>query len=340
MTKQFLTLGLSLLMMIWASVGYAQNEQNTINVLTTRSYGVDKDLFSRFEKESGIVVNVVEGKLEELVDKIKSGEDADLLFITDGGLLSKAKSAGVFQPVDSAIIMENIPGELRDKDNMWTALSRRARVIVYSKDRVKTQDLSTYADLADSRWKGKVAARPQALYDQSLLAALIFLTDDEGKSTEWVKGVVANFARPPKGNDRQQVKDIAAGVADVALVNTYYLGQMRYSKDAEERDAVAKIGVLFPDQKGNGTHVNIIGAGLAAQAKNKKEATKLLEFLTSPEAQETMSKATYFYPANPKAKKHEMLDEFGPFKAQNIDFKILYDNHKKAKDIMTGNGWD
>lgn len=339
MSRIMTALFLCLIMTGTALAADGDEGKKVVNVFTTRSYEVDRELFKRFEAESGIAVNVVEGKFDELVGRMKNGPEADLFLATDGGVISRAKAAGVLQPMDSPTIFSNIPPELRDPDRTWAALSRRARVIVFSKDRVQAKDLSTYADLAGPQWRGKIVARPQALYDQSLLASFIAL-EGPAKAEEWVKGLTANFARPPKGNDRQQVKDIAAGLADAALVNTYYLGQMRFSKDPEEQKAAAAVGIIFPDQQGAGTHVNIIGAGLAAKAPHRDEALKLLEFLTGPEAQEAISRATYFYPANPKAKQHEMLDEFGPFKAQKINFSVLDENHGQAVEIMTGNGWE
>jgi iron(III) transport system substrate-binding protein len=238
------------------------------------------------------------------------------------------------------VVQENVPAALRDKENYWVGLTTRARVIVYSKERVKPDgDLSTYEDLADPIWRGKILARPSsALYDQSLLASLILL-DGDAEALSWVKGVVANFARDPKGNDRAQAKDIAAGLGDVALMNTYYIGQMLNSKDPEEVKAAQSVEILFPNQDTTGTHLNLSGIALTSEAKHKENAIKLIEFLTGVKAQESLSANNYEFPVNPKAKKHPLLESWGPFKTQEIDFSVLGSNNSRAIQIFMEGGW-
>ena len=312
-----------------------------VTLYAARNSEADKALYALFEKETGIKVIVENGKALELIERIKnegSATTADLFFTVDGGVLHTAKVAGILQPITSKAVLDNVPSSLRDKDSQWVALASRARIIVYSKERVKPEQLSTYEDLADPKWRGKIVARPLALYDQSLIASLISL-NGEANTLEWVKGVVANFSRPPKGNDRGQAKDIAAGMADLGLMNTYYIGQMLNSKDAEEVKAAQQIGVFFPNQTTTGTHVNVSGIALTSHAKNTENAVKLLEFLTAVPAQEQLSAQSYEFPVNPKAQAHPLLKSWGTFKAHVIDFPILNTNNAKAIQLMTDGGW-
>jgi iron(III) transport system substrate-binding protein len=176
------------------------------------------------------------------------------------------------------------------------------------------------------------------MYDQSLLASLITI-DGQDKALAWVKGMVENFARPPKGNDRAQAKDIVAGLGDVALMNTYYIGQMLNSKDPEEVKAAQNVGLFFPNQDTTGTHINVSGVALIKEAKNKENAIKFIEFLTDIQAQELFSAENYEYPVNPKAKKHPLLESWGPFKTQAIDFSLLGTNNAKAIELFMEGGW-
>ncbi|HWI64142.1 MAG TPA: extracellular solute-binding protein, partial [Symbiobacteriaceae bacterium] len=237
----------------------APAKEQVVNLYSARNYPVDKLLYEQFTKQTGIKVNVVEGKAEELIERIKrEGEStpADLFVTVDGGVLNNAKEAGVLQPMTSAAIDKNVPKNLRDKDNNWIGLSTRARVIAYSKERVKPEQLSTYEDLATDKWKGKVLVRSStSLYNQSLLASLVELNGEQAALT-WAQGIVKNLARKPEGGDRDQVKAIAAGVGDVAIINTYYYGSMLNSKDQEEVKAAEKVAIMFPNQQTTGTHVN------------------------------------------------------------------------------------
>ncbi|GIQ64555.1 hypothetical protein PACILC2_31230 [Paenibacillus cisolokensis] len=249
-----------------------QSGSKEVNIYTARHYEVDGKLYDEFTRATGIKVNVVEGKAEELIERMKrEGESspADLFITVDGGILNNAKTSGILQPIESDTVNSNVPAEYRDADNHWVGLSARARIIAYSKERVKPEQLSTYEDLATDKWKGKVLVRSStSLYNQSLLASLIEL-NGEAQAEEWAKGIVANMARKPEGGDRDQAKAIVAGQGDVALMNTYYVGQLLNSKDAEEVKVGEQIGVFFPNQETTGTHVNISGVGLAKHSKIK-----------------------------------------------------------------------
>lgn len=320
----------------------AKTESKEVNIYTARNYAVDKKLYETFTKETGIKVNVIEGKAEELIERIKregQNSPADLFITVDGGVLNNAKVNGILQPVTSATVDQNIPKELRDKDNQWIGLSSRARVIVYSKDRVQPDQLSTYEDLATDKWKGKVLVRSStSLYNQSLLASLVELNGEQ-KAEEWAKGIATNLGRAPEGGDRDQAKAIAAGQGDVAIMNTYYFGQMLNSKDAEEVKVAKQLGVFFPNQSTTGTHINVSGAGLVKFSKNKDNAVKMIEFLTGTESQALVSKENFEFPANPKAETPELLKSWGTFKAQQIDFAKLGEHNKKSLEIMNKVGW-
>ena len=316
--------------------------EGSVNLYSARHYESDKALYAIFEKETGIKVNVVSANAPELIERIKrEGEatSADLFLTVDGGVLNTARNAGILQAISSPLVLENVPAALRDKENAWIGLTTRARIIVYSKERVRPEQLSTYEDLASPKWKGKIVARPSSsLYDQSLLASLIAL-DGEAQALAWVKGVAANFARPPKGNDRAQAKDIVAGLGDVALMNTYYVGQMLHSKDPEEVRAAEAVGLFFPNQETTGTHRNVSGVALTKYAKNPENAIRFIEFLTSVPAQERLSADNYEFPTNPKAKKHPLLESWGRFKTQDIDFSVLGTHNAKAIRFFAEGGW-
>ncbi|NMO96004.1 Fe(3+) ABC transporter substrate-binding protein [Paenibacillus lemnae] len=324
-----------------ASEGGKEAEK-VINVYSSRSYDVDKKLFAKFTEDTGIQVKVIDGKAEELIERLKrEGENtqADLFMTVDGGVLNTAKQADVLQPVVSETVDAQVPQELRDPDNQWIGLSSRARVIVYSKDRVKPEQLSTYEDLTTPAWKDKVLVRPSSnLYNQSLLASFIELEGPE-KAEEWSKGLVANLARTPEGSDRDQAKAIVAGVGDVALMNTYYVGLLLNSADPEEVRVGEQVGVFFPNQGTTGTHINVSGAALTKHAKNKDNAVKLIEFLTAKEAQGMISKENYEFPVNKEAEIPELLKSWGSFKTQAIELGKLGEHNAKAVEIMNKTGW-
>ena len=318
-------------------------DAGTVVLYSSRHYDSDQALYDRFKEMTGITVEVKKADDKALLEEIeKAGEDspADLFYTADAGKLAQAKVKGLFQAIGSQAVNENVPAIYRDTDDMWTALTMRARIIAYSLDRVKPEELSTYEDLTNEKWKGKIVTRPSShVYNQSLVASLIEVNGEE-ETKQWVKGLVANFARDPKGNDRDQVKAVAAGEADLAIVNSYYIGRMMVSDKAEETEAVAKVGVFFPNQDTTGTHVNVSGAGILKGAKNRENAVKLLEFLSSVEAQEQFSSANYEFPVNPKvAVENELLKSWGEFKKQDISLSILGTNNQKAQEMMDEAGW-
>lgn len=313
-----------------------------VNIYTARHYDVDQELYQQFTEKTGIKVNVVDGSAAELIERLKregASTPADLFITVDGGILDTAKKAGVLQPMTSEVIDRQVPQEYRDSENYWIGLSTRARVIVYAKDRVNPSELSTYEDLASEKWKGKILVRSGTnMYNQSLLASLIEL-NGEAEAEKWAAGIVANMARSPEGGDRDQAKAVVAGVGDIAIMNTYYVGQLSASKDPEEVKVAQAVGVFFPNQQTTGTHLNISGAGLTKHSKNKENAIKLVEFLTSKEAQEYVSSVNFEYPVNPEAEWPELLKSWGTFKHQQIDFAAYGENNPKAVEIFNKVGW-
>ncbi len=297
-----------------SSIAYATSE---VNVYSHRHYDADKQLFNMFEKKTGIKVNVVNAKANELMKRLeKEGKNspADVFITADVGRLYLAQQKGLLQKIDSKFLNETIPKNLREKDGHWFGLTKRARVIVYNKDKVNPSELSTYEDLTTSKWHKRVLIRKSSnIYNQSLLASMI-ASEGEKEAKAWAKGIVNNMARTPAGSDRDQMKAVVAGVGDVAIVNTYYVGKLLNSKKTNEVMVGKKMGVFFPNQNGRGTHINISGAGVTMSSKNRDNAIKLLEFLVSPEAQSIFANANYEYPVNPNVKPSKLLQSWGSFK--------------------------
>jgi iron(III) transport system substrate-binding protein len=320
----------------------AETKNEVVNIYTARHYEADDQVYKDFTEETGIKVNVVKAEAEELIERLKrEGEstEADLFITVDGGVLANAKQNDILQPVTSDTVNKNVPENLRDPEDYWVGMSTRARVIVYSKDRVTPNQLSTYEDLTNEKWKGKVLARSStSLYNQSLLASFIELNGEE-KAEQWAQGIVNNFARQPDGGDRDQAKAIAAGTGDLAIMNTYYVGLLANSEDPEEVKVAESIGVFYPNQETNGTHVNISGISLTKHSKNKENAIKLIEYITSVEAQEYLSANNFEFPVNPEAKKPELLESWGEFKMQELNFDTLSEHNAKAIGIFNKTGW-
>lgn len=318
-----------------------QNEQ-VVNIYTARHYESDKAVYDEFEKDTGIKVNVIEGKAEELIERIEregKSTQADLFITVDGGILNTAKSRNILQSSISPKIESQVPEDFRDIGNNWIGIASRARVIVYSKERVDVNELSTYEDLTNDKWKGKLLARSStSLYNQSLVASLIAV-EGEVKAEEWTKGIVNNFAREPKGNDRDQAKDIVAGIGDVAIMNTYYIGLLANSSDAEEVKVANSVGVFFPNQETTGTHLNISGVGVVKDAKNKDNAIKFIEYITDEKAQTLISTMNFEFPVNEKAEMPDLLKSWGTFKKQDIDYGLLGEFNKEATEILNRVGW-
>lgn len=313
-------------------------ESGVVNVYSARHYDVDKEVFLKFEDATGIKVNVIEGKAPELLERMKrEGADtqADMFITADMANIYQAIDSELTQNVESEIVDANIPENLRGENNEWIALTQRARVIAYDKEKVNPQELSTYEDLVSERWAGKILVRSSdSTYNQSLLASFIELNGEES-AKEWAAGLVSNMAREPEGGDRDQVKAVAAGEGELAILNTYYLGLMVNSKDPEEVKVAEKVGVFFPEP----THVNISGVIVNKYSKNAGNAVKLIEYLTSEEVQKQYTDKNFEYPANPNVEPTELLKSWGEFKPQDINLSKLGEYNKKAVEIFNEVGW-
>ena len=313
-----------------------------ITLYTHRHYEADDKLFAEFTKESGIKVNVVKSGADQLMERLKQeGENspADLLMTADAGRLHRAKGAGLLQPAASEILSKQVPASLRDPDGEWFGFTSRARVIVYSKDRVKPEDLSTYEDLADKKWRGRILARSSSnIYNQSLLASIV-AAHGEKEALAWARAVRGNMARAPQGSDRDQMRGVAAGLADIAIVNTYYVGLLKNSADPKDREVAEKIGVFFPNQEDRGTHINVSGAGVVKTSKNKADAVKLLEFLASAKAQSSFPNTTYEYPVVEGVAWSDLLKSWGEFKADSLNLAKLGEQNKTAVKIFGKADW-
>ncbi|HET20361.1 MAG TPA: Fe(3+) ABC transporter substrate-binding protein [Chromatiales bacterium] len=313
-----------------------------VNVYSGRAEAFLKPLFEDFTRETGIKVNLVSGKDDALIERLKAEgaqSPADLLMTADAGRLHRAKEAGVLQAIDAPILAAAIAAAYRDGGSQWFGLTMRARVVVYAPGRVKPEELSTYENLADARWKGRLCMRSSdSIYNQSLTASLI-AHDGEEPTLAWAKGMVANLARSPKGGDRDQIKAIAAGECDVSLVNTYYLAGMLNAKEASERDAAEKVRVFWPNQQGRGTHVNISGAGVTAAARNVDEARKLLEFMVSDRVQNWYAEVNHEYPVKAGIEVSPTLRAFGEFKADALPLSRLGELNAPAVRLLDRAGW-
>ena len=320
--------------------GLTQTKQ--VNVYSSRHYNTDEELYDGFTRQTGIKVNLIEGKDDELIERIKSegaNSPADILITVDAGRLWRAEQAGIFAPVESSILTEKIPVNLRHPDNLWFGLSKRARVIMYNKDRVDPAELSTYENLADPKWKGKIAIRSSSnIYNQSLVAGLIEVLGEEA-TEQWCKDLVANFARPPEGNDRAQIEAAAAGIADIAIANTYYLPRYAKDDDPAKQAIFEKIGVFFPNQDGRGTHVNISGAGMMKNAPNQEAAIAFLEYMASPKAQEFFALGNNEYPVVEGIPIDPVVASFGEFEPDTTNVSAYGANNALAVKIMDRAGW-
>ncbi|MBB6452586.1 iron(III) transport system substrate-binding protein [Salirhabdus euzebyi] len=319
-----------------------EKDSGVVNLYTSRHYDTDTELYKKFTEQTGIEVNVVQGDGDELMERLDlEGEatEADLFITADAGNLARLKERGLTQAVESDIIFNNIPEKLRDVDNEWFGVTKRARVIVYSLDRVDPSELSTYEALTKSQWKDRVLIRSsENIYNQSLLGSLIELNGEEA-AKEWAEGIVNNMARDPQGGDTDQVKAVVAGEGDVAISNTYYVGRLANSEDPEDVKIAEQVGVFFPNQETTGAHVNISGVAVTKHAKNVDNAIKFIEFLSSVEAQEVFAEGNNEFPVNPEAKASELLQAWGEFKEQNIDLTILGTNNARAIQIFNEVGW-
>jgi iron(III) transport system substrate-binding protein len=313
-----------------------------VNVYSARHYDTDKSIYTKFTEQTGIKVNIIESKEDELIERIRNegaNSPADVLITVDAGRLSRAQEAGVLQPTRSEVLEKAIPAHLREPNGHWFGLTKRARVLVYNKEVVKPSELSTYEALAEPKWKGRVLIRSStSVYNQSLAGALL-AAHGEKATEEWARGLVANMARRPQGGDTDQIKAVAAGEGDVAVSNTYYFARLASSSKPEDRAVAEKLGVFFPNQSDRGTHVNISGIGVVKTAPNKDAAVKFIEYLVSPEAQKIFAEGNFEYPVVKGVEVAPILMTWGEFKEDALNAAEFGRNNAEALKIMDRAGW-
>jgi len=316
-------------------------EQQVVNLYTSRHYQSDEILYENFTKATGIKVNRIEGKDDALIERIRNEgthSPADVLLTSDASRLGKADRLGLLAPLDSQVLEERIPANLRTSD--WFAFSRRARIIVYNKKTVDPVQVQNYADLADPKLKGKVCTRSGSHpYNLSLGASLIKHIGADATEA-WAKGVVANFARAPKGGDTDQIRAVAAGECGVAIANSYYFARLMNSGKPEDQDVIGKVGLVWPNQANVGTHVNISGGGMVKTAPHKTAAKAFLEYLSTDEAQQYFANGNNEWPAVPNVKvSNAALDKMGDFKADPLPVAELADGVAEAQKMYDRAGY-
>ena len=334
------------IIVFYASFVFGLVNANEVNIFSARHYDSDVQLYKLFTDKTGIKVNVISGKsgaLEKRIIEEGSDSKADLYITADAGRLGSFKAKGMLQGgLNTSIIKSSVSSNFRTSE--WVGIAKRARIFYFAPERVSGSELSglTYESLADSKWKGRLVIRKSNnIYNQSLVASLI-TNNGKGATEDWAKGMVSNMARTPKGNDRAQILAVAAGEADIAVANTYYLALMLSgNKGPEQQTAAKKVRPFFPNQDDRGTHMNISGAGLVKGAPNKTNAIKLVEFLLSNEAQTHIVNNTFEYPMIPGVSPHPLVVNMGLDFKQDLKTKVVNYGKKQADalEIMTGAGW-
>ncbi|MGB7406013.1 MAG: Fe(3+) ABC transporter substrate-binding protein [Pacificimonas sp.] len=320
----------------------AVEDAGEVNIYSSRHYDTDLALYDDFTAETGIAVNRIEAGADALIERIANeGEfsPADLLITVDAGRLWRAEEAGLLSPVSSEVLMERVPENLRHPDGLWFGLSKRARVIINNEDDGVPTPLATYEDLADPAHRGEICMRSSSnIYNVSLLASIIANEGAEA-AEEWAEGVVANFARAPQGNDTSNIGAVASGECGISVVNTYYLARMASSDDESDRAEAEAVGVIFPNQDGSGTHVNISGAGVVANAPNRDNAIRFLEYLTEPSAQRYFANGNNEYPVVASVEASSAVEALGEFQEDDLNAGELGRYSAEAVRIFDRVGW-
>jgi iron(III) transport system substrate-binding protein len=324
--------------MIAALVAAPAMADGDVNIYSARHYQSDERLYAEFEKRTGIEVNRLQGKSDALIRRIENegrNTPADVLISVDAGRLWRAEEAGVLASVDSEVLKDRLPENVRHPEGKWFGYSSRARVIVYNKDMYNGPPVTTYEGLADETLKGEVCIRSSAnVYNQSLLASLIAHHGAEA-AEDWAAGVVSNFAREPEGGDTDQIRGVAAGECGVAVANHYYFVRMLDN----DPDLTARVGLVFPNQDGRGTHVNVSGAGAVAEGPNRENAVRFLEFLASDFAQRYFADGNNEYPTVPGVTPNTKLQALGDFKMDDVNVAVFGENQARAQKVFDRVGW-
>lgn len=339
---------LGLLMLAACSDGTSAGENEAgsgggvVNLYTARHYDSDQALYDRFTAETGIRINLIEGRPDELVARIQSeGErsPADLFLAADAGALWRAQQASLFQPVQSEQLQASIPANLREPGGHWYGFMRRARVVAYDSQRVRPEEVDSYEKLASPRFRGRICVRSSdSVYNLSLLGALIEAWGEE-RAEAWARGIVANMARPPEGGDRDQIRAVSAGACEVAITNSYYYIRMANGEDARDREITQRVRLAFPSLDGQGAHVNVSGGGVLARAPNRDNAVRLLEFFASADSQRHISANNNEYPASPDVAAPEPVAAHANFTAHPMAVSAFAARQPQAQSIMSRAGW-
>ncbi|HJQ56554.1 MAG TPA: Fe(3+) ABC transporter substrate-binding protein [Vineibacter sp.] len=320
----------------------AATAQPVVNLYTARHYQTDEKLYTGFTALTGIKVNRIEGREDEIIERIRnegSNSPADVLLTVDMGRIWKAEQAGLLAAMKSATLEQRVPANLRDPAGRWFGFSTRARVLVYAKDRLQPAQVARYEDIASPAFKGKVCTRSGGhVYNLSLLASII-ATQGEEKAEAWARGVVAHMGRPPQGGDTDQLKAVGAGQCDVAISNSYYFARIVNSTKDEDKALAAQLAIAFPNQADRGTHVNVSGGGLVQTAPNKENAVKFLEYLVSDDAQRYFANGNNEYPVAEVKTDNKALESWGAFKIDQVNVGELGRNQAKAQAIFDKVGW-
>ena len=321
----------------------AAANNGVVNLYSSRHYDADLDIYEAFTRETGIEVNLIEADADALIARIESeGEfsPADVLLTVDAGRLWRAEQADILSPVDSAVLEERIPAEFQHPDDLWFGFATRARVIIYNRAAGPIEPLASYADLADPAHRGRICMRSSSnIYNVSLLASIISHEGPE-QAEQWARGVHANFARPPQGNDTGNIEAVAAGDCTISIVNSYYIARFIASDDPEQQAVAEKIGVIFPNQADRGAHVNISGAGVPKHAPNPENAIAFLEFMTGPTAQDILSRGNHEYPVIDGAAADTAIQQLGSFERDTLDVSELGRFQTEAVRIFDRVGWN
>lgn len=323
------------------ALAYAQ--ETTLNLYSSRHYQTDEALYSNFTKVTGIRINRIEAGEDPLIERLRnegSKSPADVLVTVDAGRLWRAEQLGLLAPTVSKVLEGRLPPHMRAPNNLWFGFSARARVIVYNKGAVKPGDIQNYEDLAHPRLKGKVCTRSGGhLYNLSLMSALIEHWGEK-KAEEWARGVVANFARPPRGGDTDQIRAVAAGECQVAISNSYYYVRLMRSEKPEDKEVVAKVALVWPNQKSFGTHMNISGAAVLKYAPHAQAAVRYLEYLAGDQAQSYFANGNNEWPVVKSAPlDNPALASLGDFKADTLNIAALGKNQVLAQKIFDRVGY-
>jgi iron(III) transport system substrate-binding protein len=344
--NRFTRLGLLILFLLVAlPAGLAAAPQTRVlNLYSARHYDTDETLFDGFMAKTGIKVNLIEGGEDQLIERMKAegrNSPADVLITVDAGRLWRAEEAGLFQKISSPVLNTRLPASLRDPNGYWYGFAMRVRVIAYARNRINPAQLSTYEDLADPKWRGKLLVRSSShVYNQSLVGALIAVHGG-ARVDQWARGIVANFARQPQGGDSDQIKGVAAGEGDLAVINHYYYARLLNSSRADERGIAEKVGLFYPNQGPGqrGVHVNISGGGVVATAPNRESAIAFLEYLASDDAQRLFARGSFEYPAVASVPKDPSILGLRAFRADPLNARTYGANNQQALQLMLRAGW-